>query len=607
MENIIIDNISLMLLLPFWIFLIIMCGRFFSVYVNDKIVYALTLLSSLFGIFVCSASLMHLGSSVEWIYPFIKIGSFAINCGLQVDKLSLILSLMLFVVSFAVQIYSIKYMKDEKKKYRFFAFLNLFNFSMGTLLFSPNLFQMYVFWEIAGVVSYMLIGFDYANPIKSEASRRVFIINRIGDCALLGGIILITYFMYSYSQNAMLSSLSFEDMNVISTLTLAYASPEIFFIICTLFIVAAMVKSAQFPFYTWLQDAMEARIPVSALLHSATLVVLGVYLLIRLMPFFTLSHIYTNIILLVGVLTAVICSILASIEINPKKILAYSTSANLGLMFAALGIVNIKLALIILGVHAFAKSMLFLLIPENKKVSYYSVALLIMGALIIAGLLLSGVGVKELLFANISQHKILPYILLFIAFVSAYYISRFVFISLKECEYSGKIGIVELSSIILLAGNIGIYLFLRGTYNLSEPVAAAIGGLCLAILLFKNKKLETISNTPKLMEKFNNQLMPYLYDKISCLSLWFEKNICENYRGIIYLSKSGVRTAEWIENNVMNASVSAVSKSSRYISLKDKKMQSGNVQNYNAYGFIILTIIIVLVIMSYIIIMGQLE
>lgn len=143
--------------------------------------------------------------------------------------------------------------------------------------------------------------------------------------------------MYNYSGNLSFAALSFEDMNAITTLILAYTDTPVFYLLCILFIIGAAVKSAQFPFYTWLQDAMEAKLPVSALLHSATMVAAGAYLLIRMLPLFTLEASVLQIIAWLGILTALICSILASIETHPKKVLAYSTSANFGLMFLQSG------------------------------------------------------------------------------------------------------------------------------------------------------------------------------------------------------------------------------------------------------------------------------
>lgn len=605
MESLILDNISLIILLPLWIFLIIMCGRFFSVYVNKGIIYILTLLSSLLGVAACSFSLLNLSEAAEKTAPFINIKEFTISFGLSVDKLSLIMALVLYVVSFAVQLYSLSYMKDEKKSYKFFAYLNLFNFAMASLLFSPNLFQFYVFWELVGAVSYLLIGFDYKDEVKSKASKRVFLMNRVGDTAFLAGIILTSYYMFSYAENYSFASQAFEDMNASSTLLMAYTSTPLFCMICGLFIVAAAVKSAQFPFYTWLQDAMEAKTPVSALLHSATMVAAGVYLIIKMMPFFTLNPFVTKFILVIGLLTAIICSLLASIETHPKKILAYSTSANYGFMFMALGAVNIKIALIIFIAHAFIKSALFILLPKEKGMSKSGFILLVISALSLAGLVFAGVGTKEILYKSFEFYALIPYVLLFTGFVSAYYITRFVILVYKNSEINLKTDYVELFSyLILFFANAGLYVILLGTYHLAEPFAAATGGIALALLLGKNNCLEKLNKTPKLLEKFYNDIVSLLYAKISQGLSFADTNILANYKPVLFISKLFVKITNWIETNVMNKSVSFVSSTFKWISKRDMLMQSGNVQTYNAYAFIMAATVIALVIVGYTLLFG---
>lgn len=605
MTNLILDNISLILLLPLWIFLIIMCGRFFSVYVNKNIIYFLTLLASFLGAGTCGLALINIKEPIEWIYPFIKINNFSLFFGLQIDKLSLIVALVLFIVSFCVQLFSISFMKDEKKNYKFFALLNLFNFAMAFLLFSPNLFQLYVFWELVSIVSYLLIGFDYQNEIKSIASKRVFLINRIGDTALISGIILTSYYMFEFTQNSTLTTLSFQDLNAISTLLMAYTSTPVFLFICGLFILAAAVKSAQFPFYTWLQDAMEAKIPVSALLHSATMVAAGVYLIIRLMPFFTLYPILLYTILIIGLITALICSILASIETSPKKVLAYSTSANLGLMFFALGFANIKLALLIFVAHAFIKSMLFLLLPKDNTISKFKLVFFAICGLSLAGIILAGLSIKELLFVGIKVVPILSILYLFISFISAYYITRLWLLIYSYSTLKHQENIIEVVSfVILLIANIILYTLLRNTYHLGEPYAAAIGGMCLAILLYKHNALEKIKNTPKIMEKLLNNCIPKLYDMFSKGMNYIDNNIFANYKPLLFISKSLVRLIEWIEQNIFNRTVAGVCNLSRWLSKQDLILQSGNIQTYNAYAFIIVTIITALLIIGYTIILN---
>ena len=605
MGNLILDNISLIILLPLWIFLIIMCGRFFSVYVHKSIISVLTLLSSFAGAVICFFSLINFDETMIWINPFIKINEFSVPFGLLVDKISLVAALVLFVVSFAVQLFSVSYMKDEKKSYKFFAFLNLFNFSMAGLIFSPNLFQFYVFWELISAVSYLLIAFDYKDETKSLASKRVFIINRIGDTALIAGVILTSYFMFSYADNYTFSSLLFEDLGSISALLLAYVSNPVYCIICGLFILAAAVKSAQFPFYTWLQDAMEAKTPVSALLHSATMVAAGVYLVIKLMPFFVLNEILLNTILYIGLITAVICSVLASIETQSKKVLAYSTSANLGLMFTALGAGNIKIALMLFIVHAFVKSALFILLPKENSMSKINFILFALFALTLCGVLLSGIGVKELLYKNLVYFKALPIILLAVCFISAFYISRLAILLYKNNELTKEKNLLELMSfLILLFGNVVIYILISGSYKLAEPYAAAIGGLCLALLLGRKDKLEIINKTPKLMEKFANNFAPFVYSKISEGLNYAEKNVLSEYKPILFVSKACVCTVNWLEENVMNKSVELIRDISKRFSKTDKYLQSGNVQTYNAYAFILLAIVIALVITGYRLIFG---
>jgi len=605
MADIIIDNIYLILLLPLWIFMIIMSARFFAVYVNKKIIYSLTLLSSFFGILLCSVSLLKLTSTVEQSFPFVKIGDFMLSFGLYIDKLSLTFALVLFLVSFFVQMFSISYMKNEPKQYRFYAYLNLFNFSMAGLLFSPNLFQLYFFWELVGVMSYLLIGFDYKDSVKSEASKRVFLTNRIGDCALLGGIMFSSYLMYAYSGNHSFAALSFEDMNAITSLIFAYTDTPVFYLLCILFIIAAAVKSAQFPFYTWLQDAMEAKLPVSALLHSATMVALGVCLLIRLFPLFTQETAVLQIILWLGIITALICSILASIETHPKKVLAYSTSANFGLMFSAIGLLNIKAALIFFAAHAFIKSMLFLSIDDNENFINYITFLL--GALSLSGLIFSGLIAKEFLFASINT---LPLAILYciIAFLTAFYIIRISLVMVKDKKLVNKINIAKYLTIAaLFILNIGLYFFLRGkiSYKIAEPFYAALAGWAAVYFLYTKNLLTKFSETPKLLEKFYNNVITKLYEKAALVMNFADVKILSNYKLLRTFARFGVISADFIEENIMNKSVTLTVNCAKKLSEWGAKLQTKNVQSYNAYAFILVTIVISLVIIGYKIMLTQ--
>ena len=607
MADIILDNIYLILLLPLWIFLIIMSARFFAVYVNNRIIYTLTLLSSFFGVLLCSVSLIKLTSTIEQSFPFIKIGNFVLDFGLHVDKLSLIIALVLFLVSFLVQMFSVSYMKDEPKQYRYYAYLNMFNFSMAGLIFSPNLFQMYFFWELVGVMSYLLIGFDYKNSVKSEASRRVFLTNRIGDTALLGGIIFSSYLMYNNSGNLSFAALSFEDMNAITTLISAYTDTPVFYLLCILFIIGAAVKSAQFPFYTWLQDAMEAKLPVSALLHSATMVAAGAYLLIRMLPLFTLEASVLQIIAWLGILTALICSILASIETHPKKVLAYSTSANFGLMFFAIGILNVKAALIFFVAHAFIKSMLFLSIDENENFVNYITFLL--GGLSLSGLIFSGVIAKEFLFVSINN-PVFSVIYCLTAFLTAFYIMRISLIMVQNKKLVNRINLAKYAPVaVLFLLNIVFYFAVRGkvAYKVAEPFWAALAGWAAVYFLYTKNLLTKFDKTPKLLERFYNNVLAKIYEKFAIAMNFIDVKVFSNYKPLLIASKCGVKTAGWIEENIMNKSVTLTADLTKMLSKWGYKLQTKNIQSYNAYAFILVTIVVSLVIIAYKIMLNQIS
>ena len=611
MADLFLDNLYLILLLPLWLFLIIMVGRFFSVYVNKLIIYVLTLLSSLLGSVLCAGALWKMPADmvIENQVPFIKVNDFIISCGICVDRLALIFALTLFLVSFLVQLYAISYMKNEKKNYKFFALLNLFNFGMAGLFFSPNLFEAYLFWEVVGVVSYLLIGFEYFKKEKSEASRNVFIINRIGDTALVGAIISCAYFMYTYAPNKSLTTLAFTDMTTISTLVYAYTSTPIFWIICGAFLFGAFVKSAQFPAYTWLQDAMEAKLPVSALLHSATMVASGVYLTIRLMPFYSLETYLPKIIAVVGLLTAIICSLSACAQTNPKKTLAYSTSAQLGLMFFAIGLLNIKAAVGFFIAHAFIKSMLFLTLPkDNETWSYLKFIGFLISGLSLSGIILSGMIAKEFIALNLGT--VLTVVFCVISFLTAFYIIRIALVVADTNELEKKdvpvLEIVSISGLLLL--NILFYAFLRTQvqYQVAEPFWAALTAWICVYILYRKKAFWKVPLLYQLayngfyLDSFYTKTCIKIYELVAKACSCFDKNVFANYRPVVFISKTGVKISNFIETKVMNGTVDLVSRFIKKSSILDKKAQTGNIQRYNAYAFIIITMILVCLIYGYI-------
>ena len=610
MSELFLDNIYLILLVPLWIFLIVMGGRFFSVYVNKGIIYSLTILSSLLGALICTGALCKLPADniLNVDFPFLKINDFAINAGLHIDRMSLIFALVLFLIAFAVQIFSISYMKNEKKNYRFYAFINLFSFAMAGLFFSPNLYQLYFFWELIGIVSYLLIGFEYFKKEKSIASKKVLIMNRIGDTALISAIITCSYFMYNYAPNKTFTTLSFVDMNMITTLMYAYTSTPLFWIICALFIIGAAIKSAQFPFYTWLQDAMEAKLPVSSLLHSATLVAAGLYLMMRVLPLMTFEPIILKGLMSIGLLTSLVCSISACAQTNPKKVLAYSTSANFGLMYFALGILNIKAMFALFIAHAFIKSLLFITLPdEEKKWNYVSFVIFLVTGLSLSGILFSGLLAKEMLATNLGVYGTV--VISIISFLTAFYIMRLaLFLYDKNGIEKAKLGKFELISyILLLVFNILFYVYLHFTakYQVAEPFWASITAWVLVYILYvknafwKVPIIYPLAYNGFYLDNFYTNVCVYAYDKITYLASLIDTKILANYKPVLNTIKFGVKISNFVEKNIMNALIDFITKTFKKLSIYDLKAQSGNVQTYNAYAFVIITIILTCLILSY--------
>jgi len=586
-----------------------MLGRFFSVYINPKIEGALTLLSSALGFALCGFGLWNWQADTvyEGSYPFIKINDFVISCGIYVDKTALIFGLVLFLTSFFVQLYSLSYMKNEKKNYRFFALLNLFNFGMASLFFSPNLFQTYVYWEIVGVISYLLIGFEYNKTSKSVASKKVFIINRIGDTALLGGIILCSYFMYQYAPDKSLTTLGYLDFNTISTLVYVYASKYLFLFICGLFLIAGLVKSAQFVFYTWLQDAMEAKLPVSALLHSSTLIAGGLFLTLRLVPFYTLDLRILKLIAIIGLLTAFICSLCACAERNPKKVLAYSTSAQFGLIYLGLGILNIKACLALFTAHAFIKSILFLTLPrENEKWDYWNFTVFLISGLSLSGIVFSGMIAKEMLALNLGNNSYIAFCL--ISFLTAFYIMR---IAVVTADKNGlekvKPHIIEFLSVLgILALNIAFYIYLRRfEYKIAEPFWFSLFAWICVYLLYINKGFRQIPVIYPLayngfyLDKFYTKFCAKVYELFAHGCNFVDTKIFGEYRPIIWCSKFGVKIADFIETKIMNGGVDLVKSCAKGISKLDLIAQNSSIQRYNAYAFMIITFIITCLVLAY--------
>ena len=283
------------------------------------------------------------------LFDWIHVGDFQVSFSFLVDQLSSLMLLIITGVGFLIHLYSIGYMHGDDGFGKFFAYLNLFVFFMLLLVMGSNYVVMFIGWEGVGLCSYLLIGFWYTNPSYADAAKKAFIMNRIGDLGFLLGIFLI----YKYFG-------SFDFATVFPKAAVMQPGAIPFTLITILLFVGATGKSAQIPLFTWLPDAMAGPTPVSALIHAATMVTAGIYMIARSNILFTLAPDTMHVIAIIGLATAAFAALIAVTQTDIKKVLAYSTVSQLGYMFLGLGVGAYTGAFFHLMTHAFFKGLLFL-------------------------------------------------------------------------------------------------------------------------------------------------------------------------------------------------------------------------------------------------------
>src|ERR1700724_2805013 len=288
----------------------------------------------------------------EYVAHWIRYGNFSADFALYLDQLSLIMLLVVTGVGFLIHIYSVGYMWDDPSYYRFFSYLNLFMFFMLTLVLADNYLLMFIGWEGVGLASYLLIGFWFTKDSAASAGKKAFIVNRIGDFGFLIALfLLIKHF----------GSLNFEQLfQAIGPISSETAGAGLLTSIGVLLMVGAAGKSAQLPLYVWLPDAMEGPTPVSALIHAATMVTAGVYMVARSHAIFDRAPQALMVVAIIGTLTALFAATIGICQTDIKKVLAYSTISQLGYMFMACGVAAYSAGIFHLMTHAFFKGLLFL-------------------------------------------------------------------------------------------------------------------------------------------------------------------------------------------------------------------------------------------------------
>ncbi len=332
-------------------------GKSFAKYFAEIITSLLVIVSAVLSIYVFWNGIRNGIYGNYIIFEWISSGSFKANWSINIDPLSSVMLVVVTFVSALVHIYSIGYMSHDPHKPRFMSYLSLFTFSMLALVVSDNFLQLFFGWEGVGLCSYLLIGFWYKKETANNAAIKAFIVNRIGDFGLAIAIFLIFFFFGTINfEEAFQATSQFAEKKI----SFFGFETNLITLICVFLFIGAMGKSAQFLLHTWLPDAMEGPTPVSALIHAATMVTAGVFLVVRCSPMFEYSQVALNLVTIVGMITAIFAASVALVQNDIKKIVAYSTCSQLGYMFFAAGVGAYHVAMFHLFTHAFFKALLFL-------------------------------------------------------------------------------------------------------------------------------------------------------------------------------------------------------------------------------------------------------
>ena len=332
--------------------------RFFGNLIGRTASHSVTILGVLIAFLISAQTLMQVMDGATYsgtVYTWMTLGELKLEIGFLVDSLTAMMMCVVTFVSLMVHIYTIGYMQDDEGYNRFFAYISLFTFAMLMLVMSNNFLQLFFGWEAVGLVSYLLIGFWFKRPSAIFANMKAFLVNRVGDFGFILGIGLLLAYAGSMNYAEV-----FAKREELALLTLPGSSWMLLTVTCICLFIGAMGKSAQFPLHVWLPDSMEGPTPISALIHAATMVTAGIFMVARMSPLFELSDTALSFVLVIGSITALFMGFLGIIQNDIKRVVAYSTLSQLGYMTVALGASAYSVAVFHLMTHAFFKALLFL-------------------------------------------------------------------------------------------------------------------------------------------------------------------------------------------------------------------------------------------------------
>jgi NADH-quinone oxidoreductase subunit L len=550
---------------------------------------------------------------------WLKIGEIKLTVGFEVNQLNALMLVIVSLVSFLVHIYSAGYMKGDDRFSVYYAYLGLFTFAMLGLVLSPNLLQTYLFWELVGLGSFLLIGFYFYKEEAKQAAKKAFIMTRIGDVGLLIGMILLFWQVGSFEYDEIFHAV---DQGMISGRIITLTAILIF--------IGAMGKSGQFPLHTWLPDAMEGPTPVSALIHAATMVAAGVYLVASLFPLFIASETALMTVAVVGAITAIFAASIALVQKDIKRVLAYSTVSQLGYMMLALGSAGYVAGVFHLTTHAFFKALLFLaagsvihavhtqdmekmggLWKKLPKTGF----LFLIGTMAISGVpLLSGFFSKDEILISTwnAGHPVLFTLAVITAFLTAFYMFRLFFMvftgearsertSVHESPSIMTLPMIVLGVLAVVSGYIqtpwfGTFLgdwlteenHSLGSGHIEGPIwimlvatVLSLLGIYLAWLMYGKRSLS---------RDWLSSRMPLAYTVLS--NKYFIDEIYQYT--VVYVTRVFVLFLQFIEWFLVEGSVKLITVTIKGLAKLGSKLQNGQTQMYGIVAFVGLALLVVI-------------
>jgi NADH-quinone oxidoreductase subunit L len=578
-------------------------------------------------------------------FDWLVLGDFKLQIGMYIDALTAVMLMVVTIVALLVHIYSVGYMKGDPRTSRYFAFLSLFSFSMLGLVLSNNFFMIFIFWELVGVSSYFLIGFWFEKKTAADAGKKAFITNRIGDYGFIIGLLLI-FFTFG--------TLSYSEVFHIAHSEASHFSPAILAAIGIFLFCGAVGKSAQFPLHVWLPDAMEGPTPVSALIHAATMVAAGVYMVARSLAIYHASPEAALVVALVGGITSLMAATMGLVQKDIKRILAYSTVSQLGYMVMALGLGSFTAGTFHLMTHAFFKACLFLCAGSvihavhtqdvfqmgglSKKMKITSLTMII-ASLSISGIFpLSGFWSKDEIIASAEGSPFFLVLALAVAFMTAFYMFRLIFLTFfgqprdekayehaHESPRSMTWPLIILAFLSIFAGWVGIPWLPKGfgsfvvdyghhphhgNFNFilaGISTVVALSGITLAYMMYLKKSISYEAMGQKFKAVYTYLYNKWYWDEIYHAAILnptlrlaeilavFDKWVID---GIVNFMGKSTLVLAWLHNQfdkyIVDGLVNGIGYTIRAIGWIFSRFQTGRLYNYAFV--IVLGVVVILII-----------